>query len=175
MLEAQGHLCVRRGMQGGAFICDLKTPQRLATRHLGRDPEAAMRVFEFRDATEPLAARLTAARRTPTHLQALTAALDAARSADSPATLRQAESQFQLAVAETSQNTLLASATEDALTAMLLPSAPALHAGGQSESVAVRMAVLQAVRARDADRAEAAMRALLDSERGRLKALPKVD
>ena len=90
VLEAEGYLSVRRGVQGGAFICDLKTLQRLATRHLGRDPAAAMRVFEFRDAIEPLAARLAAARRTPTHLQALTASLDAARSADSPATLRRA-------------------------------------------------------------------------------------
>lgn len=162
VMETEGYFVVRRGASGGAFVNDLEVLRDISARHLSRDPAMVMRMLEFREAVEPMAAYHAAARRTPTDLAALESAFGAIKAADNSATLRRAESMLYLALGTASHNPLLSRSIEDAqLAVFVLPCV-------EPDLDAVR-GLLEAIKDRNGDQAQNASRALIATDRVRLR------
>jgi len=174
VLQTEGYISIRRGAHGGAFVADEDSLLRIALARAARDPGMVMRAIEFREANEKVAARYAAGRRTPANLKLMKNALRAIHIADSPGKLRQAENSFHLAVAEASQNYFLARALEDALAAVFLPPPVGSLEAWCKSSERLRQDLLTAIEQRDEPEAEAALEAILDADRARLRSLPKV-
>jgi GntR family transcriptional regulator, transcriptional repressor for pyruvate dehydrogenase complex len=172
VLEAEGYLIVRRGVSGGAFVNNESVLREIAARRISRDPSAALRILEFRDATEPVAARLAATRRTPTDLAGLTAALKTIRRNETAAKVRHAESLFILGVGHASHNAMLAKSIEDARAATFL-----LDPGGGSAhayKLSLRETLLDALSGRKDGAAEEASRKLLNIDREQAQILGNI-
>ncbi len=141
---------------------------RVLSWHLAAAPPDAFvtGLFELRHIVEPPVAALAAARATPADLATIAAALDdMARSTAVAADPVAADLRFHEAVLASAGNPFLASfgaAIESALSASFrLSWDPAARA--TERSLAQHRAVLDAIRARNPERAHAAMTALLDS------------
>ncbi|MBB4662826.1 FadR/GntR family transcriptional regulator [Conexibacter arvalis] len=129
---------------------------------------------EVRGIVEPATARLAADRRTDADLRALDAAFETMASADDAGDARavvEADIAFHRSLAHASHNELLLPIQEVVLVGLRARDV-VVHASRSPTSRGLRLhaAVIDAVRAQDADRAEAEMRALLaiavrDSER----------
>ena len=119
-------------------------------------------LYEIRSSIAAAAARLAATRRTDEQLAEIEAdqrRIDAA--AAEPLARQNAELDFHDAVTDAAQNSLLAhigAMVRVALEAAASRASPA----ADDESVALRLAVIDAIRTRDADAAEKAMRILVD-------------
>jgi DNA-binding FadR family transcriptional regulator len=174
ILETEGYLSVKRGSQGGAFVAAEDDLRRISLRRIALDPAAAMRALEFREAVERVAVQLAALRRTPADLRRLKDALSAIHLANSGGELRHAETSFALALAEASQNTHFAHATEQALAATNLPLMKGAVAEAREQSEALRRAVLDAIEAHQQDAAERTIINIIERDRTRFRALPKV-
>lgn len=173
ILETEGYLAVKRGAAGGAFVAGEADLRTLALRRIARDPAAVMRVMEFREVNERVAARFAATRRTPANLKRMRQALDAVRAAVSAGLLRQAETAFQISTAEASQNPLLVKAIEDASAAAFLPLVSGDVAAAVVASHRDRAPILEAVEARDEAAVERAVGELHARDWERFRALTK--
>jgi DNA-binding FadR family transcriptional regulator len=116
---------------------------------------------EVRDAVEPAAARLAAARRTDADLEALDTALAAMGAADDPAAAAAADLAWHRALLAATHNELF-QRMDIFIEPGLAERDRLVHAAPADDPVPSHRAVADAVRARDARGAENAMRALLD-------------
>lgn len=173
VLEAEGYIVVRRGAQGGAFVNAVDALQEVTARRIGRDPGMVMRILEFRSATEPVAARLAATRRTPTNLAALGAALKAIRRGENAAKVRHAETMFHLAIGEASQNPMLAKAIEEARSCLFLTWPDEVN-GADSRMPPLREHLFEAVRERKGAKAEEVAHDLLALDQARFQVLARI-
>ncbi|WP_175837155.1 FadR/GntR family transcriptional regulator [Burkholderia anthina] len=174
VLEAEGYFVVRRGPQGGTFVNDVDALRELSARRIGRDPGMVMRVLEFRDANETTAARLAAARRTPTDLSNLEAALKPMRADDAPARLRRAEAMFHLAIGDASHNPLLAKSIEEAHAALFVVPDERGNAALKKRVLDTRERLFAAIRDRRGQDAEEAAKDVIAADRARMQVLARI-
>lgn len=167
VLEAEGYIGIKRGAAGGAFVATEDRLRDMALRRLGRDPSGVLRIFEYRAAVEPLAAHLSATRRTPGDIRRLDQALSEIRGAGTAGELRRGEAAFHLAIAQASANPYILSSIEDALAALFmpLPHGPMSDCVGQSGLL--RSTVVDAIRDRAQSLAEQRMRLVIEYEQSR--------
>lgn len=168
VLEAEGYVTIRRGATGGAFIAGEEHLRRMAEQHIAGDPASAMRVFEYRETAEPLAAKLAAVRRTPADLKRFESAIEEIRAAQSPGELRRGEAAFHLSVGQASNNRFLASSLEDALASLFLPLPSGDLAKERGESLMLRERVVAAILERGEAEAEHRMQIVVEVEQRRL-------
>jgi DNA-binding FadR family transcriptional regulator len=174
VLVTEGYLHVRRGSHGGAFISDEAALRKLALRQISLDPSGIMRALEFREASERIAARLAAVRRTPVNLRKLKDALKAIHTATSASELKRAETTFELALAEASQNTHFVHAVEEALAAEFLPLVQGPLPEMRRASEALRERLLEAIESRDEESADEIICEMIDRDRSRIRSAAKV-
>ncbi|MEO1191936.1 MAG: GntR family transcriptional regulator [Pseudomonadota bacterium] len=171
VLEAEGYVTVKRGSQGGSFVQNEAELRAMAERQIAGDPAAALRVFEYRLATEPPAARFAALRRTPADLKQLSLALSEIDQAESHGALRRGQTLLHLAVAEASGNPFLAKGLEEALAALFQPLDQAPLDACRKESLSRLSPLVEAIQARHEPEAERRMTAILTQERQDLRGL----
>lgn len=171
VLESEGYVSIRRGATGGAFVAGEDALRRMAAYHFSADPASAMRVFEYRDTAEPLAARLAAVRRTMADLKRMDSAVEVLRKATTPGEIRQGEVGFHLSVAQASGNRFLATSLEDALASLFLPLPEGDTEAEQAASYAARAAVADAIHTRSERAAEGLMSSAVALDRTRVPAL----
>jgi DNA-binding FadR family transcriptional regulator len=173
VLETEGYVSVRRGAHGGSFIADEADLDNIAKRRAARDPGGFLRALEFREATEKGAARFAAMRRTPADLKRMRIGLNAIAKASTLGELRRAETTFHIALAEASHNELLARSLEEAMAQLFAPLGKADVIELRSLRHALRLMLLEAIDARDADRADLLTDQILAEERQRLKGVAR--
>ncbi len=171
-LEGEGYLETRRGAKGGLFVRRQQATRASRLAALRAEWPAIENFFEYRIAVESRAARLAAERREATHLAQLDAALEVFRLGTLSADFRRADSEFHLAVADASANPHLQQASEEARAGMFMPFdavefSPELWA----EQPDQHAAILDAIRAGDAEHAAAAMTAHLETSRTHIRDL----
>lgn len=126
------------------------------------DPEFLANLHEVRSVVEPAGARFAAQRRTGSDLAALQDALTAmVGSADDPARMVRSDLAFHRALLAATHNELLAR-MEVVIETGLAERDRLVHGAGPDDPVPSHRRVLEAIRARDADEAERAVRDLLD-------------
>jgi DNA-binding FadR family transcriptional regulator len=167
-LEDQGYLVRRRGVTGGAFVTDLTRPfADWRARVLG-DQAALQELWDLREAVEVQIVRLAAARRTKSDVEALERADGELRETDTRAAFRRGDLRFHgllAAAARSARLTTLMYATRGELFSPVEPDVVATRVRRAADGHA---SVTDAVRARDADAAEAGMRAHLKAARAEL-------
>ncbi|MEM7169433.1 MAG: GntR family transcriptional regulator [Pseudomonadota bacterium] len=168
VLEGQGYITVRRGATGGAFVAGEEQLRHMAEQHIAGDPASAMRVFEYRESVEPLAARLASIRRTPADLKRLDGAIDEIRQATSPGELRRGEAAFHLSIGQASHNRFLETGLEEALASLFLPLPLGDLAKEQAQSLMLRERVAEALHDRMEPEAEHRMKIVVEVEQQRL-------
>jgi GntR family transcriptional regulator, transcriptional repressor for pyruvate dehydrogenase complex len=174
ILETEGFISVKRGSQGGAFVANEDVLNKIALHRISRDPAAAMRALEFREAVERVAAHLAATRRTPADLRSFRDSLSAIHTAKTGGELRRAETSFALALAEASHNLHFVHAVEQALSATNLPLITGQIITMCASSEKLRRAVADAVEAREPHAAEGAVLHIIERDRLQFRSLPKV-
>lgn len=128
-------------------------------------------VFELRLAVESMAARLAAERSAPEGLQWLDSCQEALRASTDVHTFRRADSEFHLALARMSGNSMLSQVIEDARAAAFSRLDRQDFAMIFEPSIRGHAAVIEAVRAGDPDRAAAAMAAHIEEARDEVTAV----
>ncbi|MEM6941170.1 MAG: GntR family transcriptional regulator [Pseudomonadota bacterium] len=168
VLEAEGYLSVKRGAAGGAFVAGEDALRQMALKRLGSDPAGVLRIFEYRAAVEPLAAQLSAIRRTPGDLRRLDQALFEISRASTVGELRRGEAAFHLAIAQASANPYINASIEDALASLFMPLPKGTLAERVAQSSLLRGNVVTAIRDRASPQAEQRMQLVIEYERARL-------
>ena len=168
VLESEGYVSIKRGATGGAFVAQEKELRIMAQRHLSRDPTGVLRIFEYRAATEPLAARLASQRRTPGDLRRIEEALNEIRAATTAGELRRGEAAFHLAIALASANPYISNSIEDALASLFMPLTDGDLPRHVNDSHMLRENVVGAIHDRTAHLAEQRMALVIEHEQSRL-------
>ncbi|MEM9497133.1 MAG: FCD domain-containing protein [Pseudomonadota bacterium] len=168
VLEAEGYLRIRRGAAGGAFVAPEEHLRTMSLRGLSSDPVRVSRIFEYRAAVEPLAAKFAARRRTPSDMRRLDEALSEIRGARTAGELRRGEAAFHLAIAEASANQLVTSSVEDALASLFMPLPRGPLDDNVGQSGLLRSTVIDAVRDRAEPLAEQRMALVIEYEQTRV-------
>lgn len=114
VLEGSGHLLIRRGATGGAFVQESVIERSVILDGLTRRSGEILEMTEYRGIIESGAAALAAARHTPGDIALLEDSQMALRAATTTADARHADTRFHLAVAAASGNARLADAVEEA-------------------------------------------------------------
>jgi GntR family transcriptional repressor for pyruvate dehydrogenase complex len=171
-LEGEGYIESRRGAKGGLFVQTRRTTRATQLAALRAEWQAIDNLFEFRIAIESRAARIAAGQRDETHLARLARSLDALREGSHTPDLRRADTEFHLAIADACANPYLQQASEEARAGMFLPFdavefSPELWA----EQPAQHAAILDAIRAGDAERAADAMTVHLEASQAHIEDL----
>jgi DNA-binding FadR family transcriptional regulator len=157
VLEAEGYVASRRGAAGGHAVTALNEP---VARHMARlrpDFKQIVQLMEFRHATECLAARLAAERRSADDLERLARAVEALKTAGEIPRFRKADANFHLAVAVAARNPYAERAIVDAREAIFLLHGKRDYALVLHTTIAAHRDIFEAIAARDPVRAEAAM------------------
>jgi DNA-binding FadR family transcriptional regulator len=161
LLEADHLVEARRGRGGGTFVCepaeDAGAMDDLMVRVL-RQRKELEEVLVYRRAIEPRVAREASRTRRRADLTAMWAAINAMTEATSEPDYMRYDTEFHLAVARATRNRLMVSSIEDIRLRLndamsLLPESDTWHRHQSGE----HEAVLDAIEARSADTAEAAM------------------
>ncbi|MEM1429691.1 MAG: FCD domain-containing protein [Pseudomonadota bacterium] len=168
VLEAEGYVQIRRGASGGAFVAGEDALKRMADNQFSAQPATALRVLEYRDHAEPEAARLAAMRRSPADLKQIGQAIDGLRRAATLGEIRRSEAAFHLSVAQASGNPFFAASIEDAMALMFLPFPSGDPSHEADASHRLRLAVADAVDARNEPAAARAMQDVLTANRERM-------
>lgn len=168
VLEAEGYIGIKRGAAGGAFVAPEDHLRDMALRRMSSDPAGVLRIFEYRTAVEPLAAGLSARRRTPGDLRRLDEALSEISGAKTSGELRRGEAAFHLAIAQASANPYISGSVEEALASLFmpLPRSPLADAVGQSDLL--RTNVVDAIRERSEAMATQRMALVIEYEQTRV-------
>lgn len=161
-LRDEGHVRSHAGRGGGTYQI-LRPPSRSWRARIERAWEELMEVLEFRVLLEPLAARLAARRMSGALTASLRRSIEDMAASRSLEEFRHADSTFHLLIAGAAGNARLlrAIATARADFLMWRDRLPAPFRPGNNVEEHAR--VLQVLLARDADAAEEAMRAHLES------------
>ena len=157
VLESEGYVVSRRGATGGHAVTALIEPVARTLALLRADQDSILHLMDFRRANECLAARLAAGLRGDADLERIAKAVEDLKEAEDIPRFRKADASFHLAVAIAARNPYVERAIVDAREAIFL-----MHGGRDYEVVldttlAGHRDILRAIRARDPDRAEAAM------------------
>jgi GntR family transcriptional regulator, transcriptional repressor for pyruvate dehydrogenase complex len=168
VLEGEGYVESHRGATGGIVVLDQSASEdRIRPVVVERLAEFE-ELFDFRIAIEGAAARLAAVRRTEADLKQLQKAVDAMAEGWQTARFRAADSAFHLGIANAARNGFMRQAIEDARARMWIPI-------DRHVDMVFRSAnrhhdeILQAIRRRDPDAAEAAAVAHLKTARRDLR------
>ena len=167
-MEADGYVTIRRGAMGGAFVAGEDRLREMAQHHISGNPSDSLRVFEYRVAVEPIAARLAAVRRSPADLKRLDEAMAALSDSKTAGELRRGEAAFHLAVGQASGNRFMASSLEDALADLFIPLSAQDPIGEREHSLMLRQRVAAAIQNRQEDDAEHRMAIVIEDDRKRL-------
>lgn len=163
-LRADGYIEVRRGSSGGNFISRLDEPYARWLRSMRENPDRLPEIIDVRKAVECEVARLAAERRTPTFLEQLDVAVTGDPATMSAREFREADAQFHLLLADAAANKRLKKLVIEARGELFAPaSSPLIDQPTIERSWAEHMAILEAVRAGDSERAATAMRTHLKS------------
>jgi len=171
-LEDQGYITRRRGVTGGAFVTDLTRPFDAWRARVARDRASLVELWDLREAVEVEIARLAAARRDEDDLAALEATDDHLRGTSSRAEFRRADLQFHGHLATAARSRRLATLMYSTRGELFSPVEPNVVRARVRRAAEGHARVIAAVRVRNANAAEEAMRAHLRTARAEmLKAL----
>ncbi|BBF99763.1 GntR family transcriptional regulator [Pseudonocardia saturnea] len=170
-LRAEGYVDVRRGATGGTYVTELHQPAAAWRARMRTQDGEIDDILDFRIALETETAVLAARRHQPDDLVALQEAIDALRAVDGRATFRHADSQFHLGLARAARSDRLAEAIQSSRGDLFSPHDLLPFAEPVRETIADHRQILDAVAARDADRAARTMREHLDHTRAQLRAI----
>jgi DNA-binding FadR family transcriptional regulator len=166
VLQGEGLLITKRG-SGGTMVSPRVTSP-------GADGEYNRRlgeVFELRLAVETMAARLAAQRGVPHDMQRLDTCQHALESSSDVHAFRRADSEFHLAVARMSGNTMLHQAVEDARAAVFSRLDRHDFAVIYESAIRGHGAVIEAIKSHDPIAASAAMAAHIEEARDEVMAV----
>ncbi|OBF53423.1 FadR/GntR family transcriptional regulator [Mycolicibacterium monacense] len=169
VLQGERLLITKRG-NGGTVVAP-------TVARLGDDPDGVSygrrldEVFELRLAVESMAARLAARRGRPEGLRWLDSCQEALRASSDVHTFRRADSEFHLAVARLSGNSMLSQVIEDARAAAFSRLDRQDFAVIYESSIRGHAAVIEAIRNADPDGAAAAMAAHIEEARDEVAAV----
>ena len=166
-LEGDGYLVSKRGATGGRFVTELATPFAAWAARTEHDLDD---IVDFRLAVECEACRFAAQRRGRSDLEAMQSAVERLEGATTPRAYRLADVAFHAAIAIASGNARLAAAVERARGELFEP-ADELWKHGRIESLADHRHILDAIRAKAAPAAAAAMAEHIERTRLELRAL----
>ncbi|MUL82534.1 MULTISPECIES: FadR/GntR family transcriptional regulator [unclassified Mycolicibacterium] len=166
VLQGEGLLLTKRG-SGGTTVSPGVMAADLTDDYDGKTAE----VFEVRLAVETMAARLAAERGRPADLQWLDSCQDALEASTDIHAFRRADSNFHLAVARMSGNTMLSQVIEDTRASVFSrldrSNFPVIY----ESSSRGHADVIAAIKNRDPDAAAAAMAAHIEEARGEVMAV----
>jgi DNA-binding FadR family transcriptional regulator len=157
VLEAEGSVASRRGAAGGHAVTALSEPVARNMARLRPNFKQIVQLMEFRHATECLAARRAAERRSADDLECLARAVEALKTAGEIPRFRKADANFHLAVAVAARNPYAERAIVDAREAIFLLHGKRDYALVLHTTIAAHRDIFEAIAARDPERAEAAM------------------
>jgi GntR family transcriptional repressor for pyruvate dehydrogenase complex len=169
VLQQDGYVQVRRGARGGTYVTELDVPVARWRARMRTESGEFDDIVDYRLALEAEAARLAATRRTEADLAAMEAAIDALEKADGRATFRLTDAQFHAALARAAGNTRLIGAIEAARAELFATHDLLPYTNPIAESVRDHRAIHAAVRARDPDAAESALREHIENARTQLR------
>jgi GntR family transcriptional regulator, transcriptional repressor for pyruvate dehydrogenase complex len=160
VLQGEGLLITKRGSSGTT----------VSTSVTGMDIEAdydekIAEVFELRLAVETMAAQLAAERGDLADISSLDSCQEALEVSGDVHTFRRADSEFHLAIARMSGNTMLRQAIEDARTSVFSRLDQLDFTVIYESSIRGHAAVIDAIKARDPNAAAAAMAAHIEEAR----------
>jgi GntR family transcriptional repressor for pyruvate dehydrogenase complex len=168
-LENAGYILRRRGVTGGAFVTDLVRPfAAWRTRVLG-DAAGLQELWDLREAVEVQIVRLAAARRTKADVAALEAADQQLRETTTRADFRRADLQFHGHLATAAQSPRLAALMYATRGELFSPIEPHIVASRVRRAADDHSDVTEALRLRDPDGAERAIREHLRTARAELR------
>jgi GntR family transcriptional regulator, transcriptional repressor for pyruvate dehydrogenase complex len=174
VLEGEGYVESRRGATGGIVVLDQSaSEERIRPVVVARLAEFE-ELFDFRLAVEGAAARLAALRRTETDLNHLLKSLDAMEQGWQTARFRAADSAFHLGIADAARNRFMRQAIEDARARMWIPIDSHVDMVFRTAN-RHHSEILEAIRRRDPDAAEAAAVAHLKTARRDLRRVARAE
>lgn len=156
VLEAEGYVEVKRGSSGGVTVLGSQQSSAELRQILRSKLDEMLDLQRFREVNERLAAELAAERASASEIAALEDSIADLGKSGNLGEFRQADSAFHLGVAAAAKLPLLATAIEQARTAMF-DVADALDPHMTSTSVKAHRRILEAIRAGDARAAGRAM------------------
>lgn len=160
-----------QGSRGGPMVQAAMADPTAIRRDVERRAGDIVHLAEFRAVVDSAAARLAAHRRTDEDLAAMTAAQAELAAATTLTDSRLADTAFHLAVAYAAGNPELTTAVENARVKMFTPLDLLSFSFHQATSLEGHGLVLDAIRARDADSAAAAMTRHLEATKEEFKQL----
>ncbi|GAS86563.1 FadR/GntR family transcriptional regulator [Mycolicibacterium brisbanense] len=171
LLQAGGYVEVRRGATGGTFVTQLDLPYRNWLSEIRSGVGDVTDILDLRIGLEGQAAKLAATRRTDAELEAMAAAIEEMSTSDSRVSFRNSDARFHAALAQAARNPRLESAIASARGEMFAPLDALVYTEVVESSRAGHLAVYEAVRDGDADRARRAMEDHLEQTREELELL----
>lgn len=171
VLEGSGQIAVARGTRGGAVVQESILDPQLIRADLVPRVDDILALTEFRRIVDSGAARLAAQRRDDDDISSMDAAQQEMSRSNSLHGARLADTAFHLAVAAASRNAELARAVEDARVKMFGPVDILSFSFDLESSHSAHAQVLDAIRARDAEAAGAAMERHLETSREEFRRL----
>lgn len=171
LLQAGGYVEVRRGATGGTFVTQLDRPYRNWLSEMRSGAGEITDILDLRIGLECQAAKLAADRRTDDELAAMETAIDEMSSSDSRVSFRNSDARFHGALAQAARNERLESAIASARGEMFAPLDELVYTEIVESSRAGHLAIYEAVRDRDAERARRAMEEHLEQTRQELELL----
>ncbi|MGN7861238.1 FadR/GntR family transcriptional regulator [Microbacterium sp. 22303] len=171
ILQDEGYVEIRRGPYGGAYVTDLSEPVQAWRTRMIAESAALDELFDFRIGIEMATTRFAALRRTADDLELMRATIEELRKVRTQGEFRVADSRFHAAVASAARSSRLSAAVRQ-LRGELFTPLDILDLGvTPDEDADQHEAIFDAIRARDADIAEARMCAHIERTRATFKTL----
>ncbi|MFN8080159.1 MAG: FCD domain-containing protein [Kineosporiaceae bacterium] len=171
IMVEEGYLVARRGSRGGTFVTELEVPYGRWLSRMRSNIAEFEDLLEFWIAVELRAATLAARRHTDKDLAVLEATLDQMRQAADRAAYRSADHAFHRGVAEAARSPRLSEAIAAARGELFLQTDRLIYDELIDDTISEHRRILEAIRARDAAAAGAAMQEHLELTRQGLRAL----
>lgn len=170
-LRSEGYVEVRRGATGGTYVTELSRPAAAWQARMRTQTGEIDDILDFRIALETETAVLAARRHEPQDLDDVGEAIASLKNVDGRTAFRQADSQFHLGLARAARSDRLEEAIEASRGDLFSPHDLLPFADPVEETLRDHQEILDAVTARDADRASRSMREHLDRTRAQLRAI----
>lgn len=156
--KGEGYLEIRRGQRGGVFVRSVPARTSDLARWFKSRGTDLQGVFEFRQVIEGLAARRAATRIKPRQLADLETFNEVLASTSSLGEFRKADLNFHMTIAAIADSELVRHAVEEARAALFLPFQTMELDEMRERSLPQHQRIIDALRAKDADAAETAMK-----------------